>query len=217
MVGERPLYFALTTSIASQTRLIEEHKPDHKSTHYLTHHQGGFDHREELPIFPPMRHWTSRIARKSSRTHPLPSVGGAAAIPCSEATINTHTTQETGRALTAERKFEGLVSRNPTKRQPHNDRRLKQMTLPRLGTTEGGNHQPFFRANRLLSKLSTFGTLNWTYSRSRSSWLSFCISSKSSSLRSSSNRPRLRPGMSNVSKCFQNRNRIQKPGRDSPL
>jgi hypothetical protein len=54
-------------------------------------------------------------------------------------------------------------------------------------------YHPFFLAKRLFSNTNTLLTLNWTYSRSRSSWLSFCISSKSSSLRSSSRRPRLRP------------------------
>lgn len=54
-------------------------------------------------------------------------------------------------------------------------------------------YQPRFRANFLLRWTSSFDTLNCTYSRSRSSWLSFCISSKSSSFRSSSNSPRLRP------------------------
>lgn len=55
-------------------------------------------------------------------------------------------------------------------------------------------YQPLFlRAKRLLRRFSTFVTLNCTYSRSRSSWLSFCISKRSSSFRSSSSRPRLRP------------------------
>ena len=66
----------------------------------------------------------------------------------------------------------------------------------------------FLRAKRLLRRASTLPTSNCTYSRSRSSWPSFCISSRSSSLRSSSSRPRARPiavqslsyylGMSNV-------------------
>lgn len=54
-------------------------------------------------------------------------------------------------------------------------------------------HHPFFRAKRLFSNANTFGTLKWTYSKSRASWLSFCISRRSSSLRSSSSSPRLRP------------------------
>jgi len=55
------------------------------------------------------------------------------------------------------------------------------------------SHHPRFRAKRLLSSVSTLVTLNCTYSRSRSSCCSFCISSKSSSLRSSSSNPRFRP------------------------
>lgn len=51
----------------------------------------------------------------------------------------------------------------------------------------------FFLANRLLRRASTFGTSNWTYSSSSSSCPSFCISSRSSSLRSSSSSPRARP------------------------
>lgn len=51
----------------------------------------------------------------------------------------------------------------------------------------------FFLVKRLLSSASTFGTLNCTYSRSSSCWPSFCISRRSSSLRSSSRSPRLRP------------------------
>jgi hypothetical protein len=39
--------------------------------------------------------------------------------------------------------------------------------LSRCQSTQA--HHPFFRANRLLSKLRTLVTLNWTYSRSRSS------------------------------------------------
>ena len=54
-------------------------------------------------------------------------------------------------------------------------------------------YQPRFRAKRLLSSASTLDTLNCTYSRSRSSCCSFCISSRSSSLRSNSSKPRLRP------------------------
>jgi len=53
-------------------------------------------------------------------------------------------------------------------------------------------HFPF-RANRLLSRAKTFGTLNCTYSRSSSSWLFCCISRRSSSFRSSSRSPLLRP------------------------
>ena len=64
------------------------------------------------------------------------------------------------------------------------------------GEEESWSYQPFLRANRLLSSASTLGTLNCTYSRSRSSWLSFCISSRSSSLRSNSRRPRFRPVVS---------------------
>lgn len=55
------------------------------------------------------------------------------------------------------------------------------------------SYHPFFLAKRLFKSAKTFGTLNWTYSRSRSSWPSFCISKRSSSLRSSSRSPRLRP------------------------
>lgn len=57
------------------------------------------------------------------------------------------------------------------------------------------DHQFFFLANLLLSSANTFGTLNWTYSRSNSSWLFCCISNRSSNFRSSSRRPRLRPEM----------------------
>lgn len=64
----------------------------------------------------------------------------------------------------------------------------------RRGTRRRDSYQPFFLAKRLLRSASTFVTLNCTYSRSRSSWLSFCISRRSSSLRSSSRRPRFRPG-----------------------
>lgn len=55
------------------------------------------------------------------------------------------------------------------------------------------DYQFFFLANLLLRSASTFGTLNWTYSRSNSSWLFCCISRRSSNFRSSSRRPRLRP------------------------
>lgn len=55
-------------------------------------------------------------------------------------------------------------------------------------------YHPFFRAKRLFRRANTLVTLNWTYSRSRSSRLSFCISRRSSSLRSSSSKPRARPG-----------------------
>lgn len=54
-------------------------------------------------------------------------------------------------------------------------------------------YQPFFLEKRLLSRAKTFETLNCTYSRSRSSWLSFCISRRSSSFRSNSSNPRARP------------------------
>lgn len=54
-------------------------------------------------------------------------------------------------------------------------------------------YHPFLRAKRLFSNARTFDTLNWTYSRSSASMLSFCISRRSSSLRSSSSRPRFRP------------------------
>ena len=63
-----------------------------------------------------------------------------------------------------------------------------------MASSQVSVHQPFFLANRLFRWAKTLGTLNWTYSRSRSSWLSFCISRRSSSLRSNSRRPRLRPG-----------------------
>ena len=56
-------------------------------------------------------------------------------------------------------------------------------------------YQPFFLAKRLFSSANTFGTLNCTYSRSSASWLSFCISRRSSSFRSNSSSPRLRPTM----------------------
>jgi len=54
-------------------------------------------------------------------------------------------------------------------------------------------YHPFFRAKRLFKSARPLDTLNDTYSRSKSSWLSFCISSRSSSLRSNSRRPRFRP------------------------
>ena len=69
--------------------------------------------------------------------------------------------------------------------------RYQSYNLP--PASEKSFYHPFFRANRLFRSASTFGTLNCTYSRSRSSWLSFCISRRSSSFRSSSNNPRLRP------------------------
>jgi len=60
-------------------------------------------------------------------------------------------------------------------------------------------YQPFFRANFLFSNASSFGTLNVAYSRSSASWFSFSISSRSSSLRSSSSRLFARPGRKTVS------------------
>ena len=73
-------------------------------------------------------------------------------------------------------------------------RRLQTFLSPLKGSLERYClYQPFFLAKRLLRSAKTLGTLNWTYSRSRSSWLSFCISSRSSSLRSNSRSPRLRP------------------------
>lgn len=67
---------------------------------------------------------------------------------------------------------------------------------------EGGYH-PFFLANRLLRSTRTFDTLNCTYSKSRSSWLSFCISRRSSSFRSSSSNPRFRPDLVSTSSPLQ--------------
>ena len=57
----------------------------------------------------------------------------------------------------------------------------------------GGKSVYFFLANRLLSNVKTFATLNWTYSRSRFSCPSFCISKRSSSFKSNSSSPRARP------------------------
>ena len=42
-------------------------------------------------------------------------------------------------------------------------------TAAARGEEESWSYQPFLRANRLLSSASTLGTLNCTYSRSRSS------------------------------------------------
>jgi len=64
-------------------------------------------------------------------------------------------------------------------------------SLNYCGVVEIAPH--FFRANRLLSRARTLDTSNWTYSRSRSSWPSFCISSKSSNFKSNSSNPRARP------------------------
>ena len=78
---------------------------------------------------------------------------------------------------------------------PKQESHCKQAQKPREASLYRNeqHYQPFFLAKRLFRSASTFGTLNWTYSRSSASWLSFCISRRSSSFRSSSRRPRVLP------------------------
>lgn len=85
---------------------------------------------------------------------------------------------------------------------------MRQIGKEREKEEQDGYYQPFFRAKRLLSRARTRETLNWTYSRSRSSWLSFCISSKSSSFRSSSNRPLARPTQKKLLAFIMNKSKI---------